>query len=46
MQNLFDNPGFEPSTDAHLIIIGSGATSSSFNDTKDSGAASDYWDDA
>jgi hypothetical protein len=43
MQNLFDNPGFEPSTDAHLIIIGSGATTSSFTDTKDSGAATDYW---
>src|SRR5277367_950166 len=43
MQNLFDNPGFEPSTDAHLIIIGSGATSSSFTDTKDSKAATGYW---
>ena len=43
MQNLFDNPGFEPSTDGHLIIIGSGATSSAFTDTHDSGAATDYW---
>ena len=43
MQNLFDNPGFEPSTDGHLIIVGSGATSSSFSDTNDSGAATDYW---
>ena len=43
MQNLFDNPGFEPSTDGHLIIVGSGATSSSFSDTHDSGAATDYW---
>jgi hypothetical protein len=43
MQNLFDNPGFEPSTDAHLIIIGSGATSSTFTDTKDSKAATGYW---
>jgi hypothetical protein len=43
MQNLFDNPGFEPSTDGHLIIVGSGATSSSFSDTKDSGAAAGYW---
>ena len=30
MQNLFDNPGFEPPTDGHLIVVGSGATSSSF----------------
>jgi hypothetical protein len=43
MQNLFDNPGFEPSTDGHLIIIGSGASSSSFTDTHDSGAANGYW---
>jgi hypothetical protein len=43
MQNLFDNPGFEPSTDGHLIIVGGGATSSSFSDTHDSGAATDYW---
>jgi hypothetical protein len=43
MQNLFDNPGFEPSTDGHLIIVGSGATSSSFTDTHDSGAAAGYW---
>ena len=43
MQNLFDNPGFEPPTDGHLIEVGSGATSSSFQDTKDSGAATGYW---
>ena len=43
MQNLFDNPGFEPSTDGHLIIVGSVATSSSFTDTHDSGAAAGYW---
>ena len=43
LQNLFDNPGFEPSTDGHLIIVGSGATSSSLTDTRDSGAATDYW---
>ena len=30
MQNMFDNPGFEPPTDGHLIMVGSGATSSSF----------------
>src|SRR5208337_2009889 len=43
MQNMFDDPGFEPPTDGHLIIVGSGATSSSFTDTKDSGAATGYW---
>jgi hypothetical protein len=43
MQNLFDNPGFEPPTDGHLIVVGSGATNSSFSDSKDSGAATGYW---
>ena len=43
MQNLFDNPGFEPPTDGHLIVVGSGATSSSLSDSEDSGAASGYW---
>jgi len=43
MQNLFDNPGFEPPTDGHTIVVGGGATSSSFGDTKDSGAATGYW---
>jgi hypothetical protein len=43
MQNLFDDPGFEPTTDGHLIVVGSGATSSSFTDIKDSGAATNYW---
>ena len=33
MQNLFDNPGFEPPTDGHLIEVGSGSTSSSFTDS-------------
>ena len=43
MQNLFDDPGFEPTTDGHLIVVGSGATSSSFTDIKDSGATTNYW---
>ena len=42
MQNMLDNPGLEPPTDGHLIKVGSGATSSSFTDTTDSGAATDY----
>jgi hypothetical protein len=43
MQNMFDNPGFEPPTDGHLIVIGSGATGTAFSDTHDSGAATGYW---
>ena len=43
MQNMFDNPGFEPSTDGHLIKVGAGATSSTFSDVTDSGAATGYW---
>ena len=35
MANMFDNPGFEPITESHLIIVGGGATSSSFTDTSD-----------
>jgi len=42
MQNLLFNPGFEPPSDGHLIQIGT-ATSSSFTDAKDSGAATGYW---
>ena len=43
MQNLLYNPGFEPPSDGHLIQIGIGATSGSFIDSKDSGAATGYW---
>jgi hypothetical protein len=43
MQNMFQNPGLEPSTDGHLIDVGPGATSSSFTDTTDNGAATNYW---
>ena len=43
MQNLLYNPGFEPPSDGHLIQIGIGATSGSFIDIKDSGAATGYW---
>ena len=46
MQNMFDNPGFEPITDSHLIIIGSGATSSTFSDSGDNGEGSNYWNGA
>jgi hypothetical protein len=43
MQNMFDNPGFEPVTDSHLIIIGAGASSGSFSDSSDTGNGSNYW---
>src|SRR5579872_2521042 len=35
MANMFDNPGFEPISESHLIIIGNDATSSSFTDASD-----------
>ena len=43
MQNMFDDPGFEPPTDGHLIVVNSGASSSSFSDSADSGAATGFW---
>jgi len=44
IQNMFDNPGFEPSTDAHLIVVASGATSTTFTDSADPGTkSSGYW---
>ena len=43
MQNLFDNPGFNASTDGHLIVVDGGASSSSFTDRVDSGSADGYW---
>ena len=43
MQNMLDDPGFEPPTDGHLIKVGSGATTSTFSDTTDSGAPTGYW---
>jgi hypothetical protein len=46
MQNMFDNPGFEPVSDAHLIIVGSGASSGTFTDSGDNGKASNYWNGA
>ncbi len=42
MANMFDNPGFEPITESHLIIVGSGATSSSFTDTSDPSLGGGY----
>jgi len=33
--NMFDNPGFEPPSVGHLIIVASGATNSSFSDISD-----------
>ena len=35
MANMFDNPGFEPITESHLIVVAGGATNSSFTDTSD-----------
>ena len=43
MQNLFDNPGFEPATQGWVWIVGSTHTSSSLSTTNDDGAASGYW---
>jgi hypothetical protein len=42
MANTFDNPGFEPITESHLIIIGSGATSNTFSDISDPSLGGGY----
>src|ERR1700722_3480855 len=42
MANMFDNPGFEPITESHLIIIGRGGTSSTFTDTSDPALGGGY----
>ena len=39
MQDWFDNPGFEPPTDGHIIVINSGATTSTFQDVVNGGGA-------
>ena len=44
MQNMFENPGFEPSTDGHLINVSSGVSSTSFTDSTDNGASTNYCD--
>ena len=41
--NYFDNGGFEPPSVAHLIIIGGGATASSFSDISDGGTLGVDW---
>ena len=43
MQNMFDNPGFEPSTDAHLIVVASGATSTTLPTAPTPEKSSGYW---
>jgi hypothetical protein len=42
MANMFDNPGFEPITETHLIIVGSGATGSTFSDISDPALGGGY----
>ena len=42
MANMFDNPGFEPTTESHLIIIGKEATSSTFSDVSDPSRGGGY----
>jgi hypothetical protein len=42
MANMFDNPGFEPTSESHLIIIGSDATNSTFTDTSDPSKGGGY----
>jgi hypothetical protein len=43
MQNLFDDPGFEPGMEAHLAIVGTTHTSTTFNDTTDNGEKTGFW---
>ena len=42
MANMFDNPGFEPISESHLIIIGNDATSSTFTDASDPSKGGGY----
>ena len=42
MANMFENPGFEPMTESHLIVVGSGATSSTFSDLSDPSLGGGY----
>jgi hypothetical protein len=42
MANMFDNPGFEPISESHLIIIGNDATSSTFTDASDPSLGGGY----
>jgi hypothetical protein len=42
MANMFDNPGFEPLSESHLIIIGGDATSSTFTDASDPSLGGGY----
>lgn len=46
MQNMFDDPGFEPGQEGHLVYVGAGASSTSFTDTNDDGEASNFWNGA
>lgn len=41
--NYFDNGGFEPPSIAHLIIVGAGASASSFSDISDGGNLGVDW---
>ena len=42
MANMFDNPGFEPITESHLIVVGTDATSSSLTDASDPSKGGGY----
>jgi len=42
MANMFDNPGFEPTTESHLIVVAKGATSTMFSDSSDPSQGGGY----
>jgi hypothetical protein len=42
MANMFDNPGFEPITETHLIVVGKDATSGSLTDASDPSKGGGY----
>jgi len=46
MQNMFDDPGFEPGQEGHLAYVGSGASSTKFTDTNNNGEATNFWNGA
>ncbi len=46
LQNYFDDPGFEPGVEAHLVYVGGTHSSTQFNDIQDSGEATGFWNGA
>jgi hypothetical protein len=46
MQNMLDNPGFEPGQECWAWVVGTSHNSSGFNTTNDNGEATGFWNGA